>query len=129
MKKRILISLGGILLLALFGLGCKTAKVTSENQLAPPAAAKPMVVYVADFELDVVKHEEGVLSGRQGPVGRIGERIYGTSSDPATRARQLVDLMANSLLKELSKAGFSAQRLPPGRTAPATGWLVRGRFH
>ncbi len=112
----------------LCGLGCKSAHVTAERQLAPEPAAKPVVVYVADFEIGVVKHEDGILSGRPGPVGRIGQRLYGTSSDPAARAQQIVDLMANSLVKELAKSGFNALRLPPSQPVPATGWLVRGLF-
>jgi hypothetical protein len=114
----------------LCGLGCNTAKVTSDVEIAPPASAEPVAVYVADFELGVqgIKHEDGVLSNRQGPVGRIGGRLSGGSSDPAARARQLVDLMANSLVKELSKAGFSARRLPPDAALASRGWLLRGLF-
>jgi len=115
---------------AVCGFGCKTAKVTSEHELAPPAATKPSVVYVADFELwaQNIQHQEGILSGRIGPVGRVGERLYGGSSDPAARARQLVDLMANSLVKELTKAGFNAIRLQPSAPVPTEGWLLRGVF-
>ena len=119
-----------VVLAAVGGLGCQTAKVTSDTAVAPVASAKPAVVYVADFELgaQTIKHEEGVLSGRPGPVGRVGGRLSGASSDPAARARQLVDLMANSLVKELSKAGFSASRVPPGAPFAAQGWLLRGIF-
>jgi hypothetical protein len=115
---------------AVCGFGCKTAKVTSEQELAPPVSAKPTVVYVADFELwaQNIQHQEGILSGRIGPVGRVGDRLYGNSSDPAARARQLVDLMANSLVKDLTKAGFNAVRLPPGAPFPTEGWLLRGVF-
>ena len=117
-------------LTAVCGLGCKTAQVTSERELAPPASVKPTMVYVADFDLwaQSIQHEKGILSGRIGPVRRVEERLYGGSSDPAARARQLVDLMANSLLKELSKAGFNAIRLPPGAPVPTEGWLLRGVF-
>ncbi len=117
-------------LAAVCALGCKTAKVTSERELAPTAAAKPPVVYIADFELwaQDIKHEEGVLSSRPGPVGRVGERLSRGSTDPATRARQLVDLMSNSLLKELKKAGFNVIRLPPTLPGPTDGWLLRGVF-
>lgn len=115
-------------LVTLCGLGCKSAHVTAERELAPAPAAKPVVVYVADFEIGVVKHEDGILSGRPGPVGRIGQRLYGTSSDSAARAQQIVDLMANSLVKDLAKSGFNALRLPPGQSVPAAGWLVRGLF-
>ena len=117
-------------LAAVCGLGCKTARVTSEHELAPPVSVKPTVVYVADFELGAqnIQHEEGIVSGRIGPVRRVEERLYGGSSDPAARARQLVDLMANSLLKELSKAGFNAIRLQHGAPVPTEGWLLCGVF-
>jgi hypothetical protein len=119
-----------LLLAALCGSGCKSAQVTAEHEYTPPQTAKPVMVYVADFELgaQTVKHEEGALSGRRGPIGRVGNRLSGASDDPAARARQIVDLMANSLVKDLSKAGFNASRLPPGTSFPAQGWLVRGVF-
>ncbi len=88
------------------------------------------MVYVTDFELGAqsVQREQGRLEGRSGPVGRVGERLSGNSADPAARARQLADLMSESLVKELSKAGLAARRLPPGASAPGSGWLVRGLF-
>ncbi len=112
------------------GFGCKSAQVVAERDYASPAVPKPSVVYVCDFELwaQNIKQEDGLLSGRPGPVGRVGERLSGSSSDPAVRARQIVDLMANSLVKELSKAGFNARRLQPGTTFPPDGWLLRGIF-
>src|SRR6516225_146701 len=119
-----------VAVLCFCGLGCNTAKVTAERDFAEPSSSKPAVVYVADFELWVqnIKHEDGVLSGRPGPVGRVGQRLSGNSSDPAARARQLVDLMASSLLKDLSKAGFHAVYLPANVAVPNEGWLVRGVF-
>jgi hypothetical protein len=110
--------------------GCNTAKVTSQRDLAAAPAEKPAIIYVADFALDAqnIQHEEGLLSDRPGPVGRISNRLYGTEADPATRARQMVDLMANSLVKDLSGAGFKARRLPPGAPTPVDGWLLQGVF-
>ncbi|HOY57865.1 MAG TPA: DUF4410 domain-containing protein [Verrucomicrobiota bacterium] len=117
-------------LAVLCGLGCQTAKVTSDVALAAPASSAPVVVYVADFELgaDNIQHEEGVLSGRPGPVGRIGARLSGASKDPAGRARELVDLMADGLVKELSKAGVKAGRVAERAPRATQGWLVRGVF-
>ena len=48
--------------------------------------------------------------------------------DPAARARGLVDLMANSLVKELSKSGLNASRVPERVPLATQGWLVRGVF-
>lgn len=117
-------------LASLVGPGCQTANVTAEVDHAPPSMAKPAAVYVTDFELGVqtIKHEEGPLGERPGPAGRVGARLSGASADPAARAQALVDLMANSLVKELAKAGFAARRLPPGAQVPAQGWLLRGLF-
>lgn len=117
-------------LAAICVVGCKTAQIASEHELAPPVTAKPTAVYVADFELwaEEIQHQEGILSGRIGPVGRLADRLYGSSSDPAARARQLVDLMANSLVKELTKADFNAVRLQPGAPVPTEGWLLQGVF-
>ncbi len=110
--------------------GCNTAKVTSERNLAPAPTAKPEVIYVTDFDLGAqnIQHQDGLLSGRPGPVGRVGDRLSGATSDPAARARQLVDLMANSLVKDLSDAGFIARRLPRGAALPREGWLLEGAF-
>jgi uncharacterized protein DUF4410 len=119
-----------VALVASCELGCKTAKVTSESDVAQPNLTKPTAVYVVDFELGAqnIKREDGALSGRAGPLGRVGDRLSGDSSDPDARARELVDLMANSLLKELSKSGFNAIRLQQGSPVPSQGWLLRGVF-
>jgi len=115
---------------AVLQAGCKSAQTTSQRELGPASGQKPALIYVADFELGAqgVQHQEGRLSTRQGPVGRVGERLSGSSKDPAARARELVDLMSNSLVKELSKAGFNVLRLPPGASSPEQGWLLRGVF-
>jgi hypothetical protein len=39
-----------------------------------------------------------------------------------------VDLMSNSLIKDLTKEGFNAIRLRSGVPYPAQGWLLRGIF-
>jgi Domain of unknown function (DUF4410) len=110
--------------------GCNTAKVTSEREVSTVPAEKPPIIYVADFGLDAqnIQQQEGVLSDRPGPLGRVSHRLYGTSADPAARAREIVDLMANSLVRDLSHAGFNASRLPPGVPMPTEGWLLQGVF-
>lgn len=110
--------------------GCKSADVTGEQSYAPVTGAKPTIIYVADFDLGVqnVQHEDGVLSGRLGPVGRVGERLSGGASDPAVRAQRLVGLMADSIVSDLNKRGFTATRLGSGKLSPAQGWLVHGVF-
>lgn len=101
--------------------------------LAPAARAEvvsaPGTVYVANFELaaENVKPESGVLANRPRPLKRILGQAPG-EKDPETEARELVDLMAGTLVEDLTKAGFQAVRLYPGATTPAQGWLVRGIF-
>jgi Domain of unknown function (DUF4410) len=110
--------------------GCKSAKVTGEHSFTSSPAGKPTVIYVTDFELGAqdIKHQEGLLSGVGRRSGPVRNRLSGASKDPEARARQLVELMASSLQKDLTKADFSALRLHPGTTMPAEGWVVRGVF-
>ncbi|MGH7008661.1 MAG: DUF4410 domain-containing protein [Stellaceae bacterium] len=108
---------------------CGGAKVTNTNAMAAPASA-PTVVYVADFDLDasaVQQSGPGSLINRVRP-GIIGSGPLGVARTPQQQARDLVDLMANSIVDDLHKDGIAAERLAPGRPLPATGWLVRGVF-
>ena len=121
----------GVVISALFYLaGCSSTAQKSEREFAALTADKPAMIYVADFELAVqsIKHEEGVVTSRPGLVGRVGTRLAGVSTDPATRARELVDLMATSLVRDLKQAGFAAGRLTPGVPMSTQGWLLRGVF-
>ncbi len=110
--------------------GCKSAKVTSSHEFTPGAVSKPARIYVQDFELgaEELQHEDGLLSDRPGPLGRIGKRLSGDAKDPAARASELVNLMADSLVKDLAKSDFDAVRLVAGEPMPTNGWLVRGVF-
>ena len=108
--------------------GCKSATVTGEHSFSAAPTAKPTVIYVTDFELGAqnIHHQEGILPEGSRLPSRVRGIISGETKDPAARARQLVDLMASSLTKDLTKAGFSALRLQPGTALPTDGWLVRG---
>jgi len=119
-----------ILLTASLLVGCKPAKVTGEHSFTTAPAQKPVVIYVADFELGAenIQHEDGILPAGPRSGGRVRRLLSGQPNDPEARARQLVDLMATSLLKDLTKAGFSALRLSPGAATPTDGWLARGVF-
>jgi hypothetical protein len=108
--------------------GCKSAEVTGEHSFTAAPASKPVVIYVTDFELGAqnIQHQEGIMPlGQRGP-GLVRGVLSGAPTDPAARARQLVELMASSLVGDLTKAGFSALRLRPGAAVPSEGWLVRG---
>lgn len=108
---------------------CGGAKVTNTNAMAAPTRA-PVIVYVADFDLDanaVQQSGPGSLINRVRP-GIIGSGPLGVARTPQQQARDLVDLMANSIVDDLHKDGITAERLAPGMPLPATGWLVRGVF-
>ncbi len=112
-------------------VACKSPPVAQDRSLSPASGTRPQIVYVTDFELgaETIKHETGLLAQESGPiVGRVSQRLYGTSSDPEARARQLVELMSKSLVKELNSAGLRATRLAPGAPFPSEGWLLRGIF-
>jgi hypothetical protein len=118
------------MLAAVLVAGCKSAKVTGEHSFAEGPATKPTVVYVTDFELapQSIQREQGLLPVGDRLPGRVLGRLSGEASDPESRARQLVNLMSTSLVKDLSKAGFSAARLQTGAAMPSAGWLVRGVY-
>ena len=112
---------------------CGSAKITGEREISAPPANKPTVVYVADFDLDAadIKAEKGLLPPPPklpGPLGNALPPPPGAPKDPQKLARELVDEMSEALVKELTKAVFTARRLPSANTLPASGWLVRGVF-
>lgn len=127
MRHRVRILFAGAIVALL--AACGGAKVTDTNALAAPAGA-PTVVYVADFDLDasgVQQSGPGSLINRMRP-GIIGSGPLGVARTPAQQARDLVDLMANSIVDDLRKDGIAAERLALGMPLPAAGWLVRGVF-
>jgi len=108
---------------------CGGAKVISTSAMAAPAAA-PTAVYVTDFDIEgtpVQQSGPGSVINRVRP-GIIGSGPLGVARTPEQQARDLVDLMANSIVNDLHKDGIAAERLPPGMPLPVSGWLVRGVF-
>lgn len=98
-------------------------RIKDESEKAQPSAVAPARIYVYDFMLDAQasEHKSEVLE-RPHFLRKIVE------DDPATRARKLVDSMADALVKDLRKAGLQAQRLSGDAAMPREGWLVRGAF-
>src|SRR5579863_7401585 len=90
---------------------------------------KDMIIYVSDFELDaqnVNVDKGGVVSQvRPGILGRPSKR---EKQDPEAQARKIVDPMSKSIVEDLQKAGYKAQRLPTGAARPATGAWIHGVF-
>ena len=113
--------------------GCGTAKVSGRHEIGGATIGKPMTSYVCDFDLDAanIKSEPGMLPSPPklpGPLGDVLPPMPGTTKDPQKLARQLVDEMSASLVKDFTKAGLNARRLTPSAPLPASGWLVRGVF-
>ena len=108
---------------------CSTAKVTASNQLGG-APARPPVIYVSDFDIEAadITSDHGLIVSR--PLGILpnGPLYQLRHGDPQSEARHLVDLMADTVVADLEKAGLAAQRLPQGMALPTEGWLVRGAF-
>ena len=124
-----------LLVLALMVPLCagQQAKSTTpvSNQSALSQTDRHRVIYVSDFELDPAnfKQDKGGITGKgyllPPPPGSVLRR---KRQDPEAAARKLVNLMSESLIADLQKAGFSAQRWLPSDPRPADGLLVRGVF-
>lgn len=80
---------------------------------------RPELVYVTDFAIDERSISEG---------GRIGRILPGMQQNPEVEARKLVELLADTLARELQDRGVPAKRLYPGENIPLKGWLVTGEF-
>lgn len=97
-------------------------------------------VYVADFKLDAstIKTDSGLggvpdqVEQTGGLLGRLSQRKLfksGISGSPEEKAHQIVDLMAEDLVKSLQDKGLAAERIGSiSGTLPKDGWLIQGNF-
>src|SRR5262245_528247 len=124
MKARHLILLAAPLLAFLW----QAIGFTSDPIFAQATAPKAPV-YVHDFLFDAqnLKPDEGLLGRRERPIGRLLGGLK-PSQDPATKARQFVELLSNTIVAELNNSGIRASRLEPGAFMPQDGLLVGGEF-
>jgi Domain of unknown function (DUF4410) len=109
--------------------GCaQTAPSTADATQPKHVFTKDMTVYVRDFELDAenVTVDKGV--GGQVRPGLIERPSKREQRDPEAQAKKVVDTMSKSLVDDLHKAGYKAQRLGPNDSNPSTGALVTGVF-
>jgi Domain of unknown function (DUF4410) len=106
----------------------QTAPSTADATQPKHVFTKDMTVYVRDFELDAenVKVDKGV--GGQIRPGLIERPSKRQQTDPEVQAKKLVDTMSKSLVDDLHKAGYKAERLGPDDPTPSTGALVTGVF-
>jgi hypothetical protein len=88
-----------------------------------------MTVYVSDFGLDAqdVQVDQGSAVGQRRP-GILERPQKKEQQDPAAQAKKLVDTMSNSIVSDLQKAGYKAQRLTTDEPKPSTGAWVHGVF-
>src|ERR1700743_1615835 len=125
----------GILLLCVVAvISARTAPATAARSSQEPAVAthnfsRDTKVWVSDFDLDAgdVKTDKGGIVGevRPGILERPRKRC---EHDPECQAKKIVDLMSKSIVDDLQKAGYKAERLMPGDAPPATGALLKGVF-
>jgi hypothetical protein len=105
------------------------AASTPPEPTATPALDKSKIVYVTDFELDAAeasgKLEKSVPAVPPSAAAQLDPKREQGSVEQAGR---LVDFMSVTLVKELEKAGYSAQRLRPGQTRPTDGIRISGIF-
>lgn len=131
MKSFLLLSALSLLLFCAFVSAQTPAAQTpvGQTQSGPQFFTKDMTVYVSDFELDAqnVKVDKGGIVGevRPGILERPRKR---RERDPETQAKKLVDLMSESIVDDLRKAGYRSERLATGEARPATGAWVHGVF-
>ncbi len=120
-----------------------------QASIAVPAGA--MVVYVSDFDLDVVHRKPSQKStprssppsaSRRTPVSPTGARRRSaptsasdtdssdaaTEETPADRANALINAVSENIIRALTQAGYDARRLPAGAPVPQQGMRIRGVF-
>jgi hypothetical protein len=118
-------------------LVCLTVISTLGSAQEPVATEKPhvlrftkdMTIYVSDFELDAqnVQVDQGSAVAQRRP-GILERPQKKEQQDPAAQAKKLVDTLSESIVSDLQKAGYKAQRLMPGDAKPSVGAWVHGVF-
>jgi hypothetical protein len=113
--------------------GFGAARISGERDVGAGPATVPRTIYVSDFDLEAqdIQTETGPLESlrqQRGRTGGILPKPHATQKDPEARSRELVDLMATSLVSDLVRLGFDARRLGHPKPLPAEGLLVRGVF-
>jgi hypothetical protein len=104
----------------------KPAAAPAQPQVADASTDKSKVVYVSDFELDVLHGKEDKTPASVAAPAAPSDAKK--EEGPAEQASRLVDLMSSTLVKELEQAGYTAHRLRPGEAKPSEGVAIRGVF-
>jgi hypothetical protein len=93
----------------------------------PPAPSKSTVVYVTDFELEVVpaKDEKPPVRGNTPATPAPEQKKKETAAE---QAKRLVDGLASNLVKALENAGYTVHRLRLSDPRPESGVRIQGVF-
>ncbi len=131
-----LVALAALLLPCLPAVSCAgeiTKKLTGEVKVTTrpgesrqPVAA-PATIYIQDFDLGYETAGQDDGEQRRPILGRVLPRLS-QRNDPAQKAKQLVELLSESLVKGFAARGTDARRYIPGTPLPDDGWLIRGVF-
>ena len=120
---------------ALLAFICISARASAQTAPATPGATAPthvfrkdMIVYVRDFDLDAQNVQVDKGAGGEIRPGLLERPSKREQTDPEAQAKKLVDTMSKSLVDDLHKAGYKAQRLGPDDPTPSSGALVTGVF-
>lgn len=102
-------------------------KVSTRTDESRQPTAAPSTIFIQDFDLGYDATQQD--SGERGRplIGRVLPRMA-QRNDPVQKAKQLVELMSDSLAKGFSAKGIDARRCIPGTPLPRDGWLIRGVF-
>jgi len=107
--------------------GNSTASASGAANASLVANPRPVVVYDFAFDVAQLHTDQGLMSGRQGPVKRIVGGLQPEES-PAQKAARLAGLLSESIAKELADLKIPASRESRGGPLPADGLLVAGEF-
>ncbi len=117
--------------------GVKIRDVKDDSGLSQPDEAA-RIIYVRDFKLDAknLQDDSGVKDMMPEPphgglFGRLEQRLPHpfASEDPVSKAKQIVNSMAQALVDQFVAKGMPAQRLSSSEDIlPTDGWLVQGMF-
>ena len=106
--------------------------MTNQSNLGTAPSSRPTVIYVSDFDLDAGEIQSTgiatLLPFRPLSTGLLPRPFGILPQSKETTARDLVELMANSLVKDLKEEGFTAQRTSASDPLPREAWLLRGIF-
>ena len=115
-------------------------RVDHEQLSGTASQGAPRRMYVADFKLDptTIKSDSGLggvpdqVGQTGGLLGRLSQRKLfqsGISGSPEDKVDQIVNLMAEDLVKSLQDKGLAAERIGlMSGTLPKDGWLIQGSF-